>query len=769
MDGTSLVQDFAVILVVAAVAGWLMRLIGLSAVVGYLVAGVIVGPHTPPFALITDLGRIQTASQLGLVFLMFFVGLNLSLERIRRLGIPVVLATLVTAVVVYNLAQLFAWTVGWNDLQALLFAAALMASSSAIITKMLSENRLTHEIFARNALGLTVLEDVVAVVMLTLIGSRLGGDVGGGQALGQTLLLLLAFVVILIVGGLLLIPKVFEKIGKSSNADLKSILVTGLLCASGVAAVKAGFSIALGAFLFGVVVSETRFKVSIERRLAGAQDMFSAMFFVAIGMLIDVSGLFAHLPMILAVAAFALVARTVAATLGFLLTGAETKTAIATGLTATPVGEFSYIIAQIGVAAAVFEESFYLIAVAASIVTAVLAPLLARHATLIANRADALQPAAMRRFVSRYRDWLRLAGNRYRQNSVWRACRRRTGIVFVELFLLTGLLGFSLPVADAIERFLARAGYRIDGWEPIYWTLLSVVGAGLLTVIWRGLASLSGTVATAFAGEGPRAAPLRRLVRRSLIIIATAGLFLLVASLLPIPTTVPWIPLLVLGALLPLAIFFWRRVVDLHLRFQASLERAVEPELPGPSGLSSMRDNESPAEWGVELAEVVLPEHTIHAGASIAMTQLRPHFGCSIVGVERHGQVISNPRADFLLFPEDRLLLFGPPEQARKAISFLSEEGPARRAESDFDEAILETLDVPAGSPRASQTLGELRLFNVTGVQLMGIERAGQRTLSPSADEILYAGDRLLALGTQSELRDLRAWLAEAGWQPAAR
>jgi len=768
MDGLSLVQDFAVILLVAAVAGWLMRMIGLSAVVGYLLAGIAVGPFTPPFAFITDIGRIQTASQLGLVFLMFFVGLNLSLERIQRLGMPIVLATVLTAAVVYNLAQLFAWAVGWDDLQALLFAAAMMASSSAIITKMLAENRLTHAHFARNALGLTVLEDVVAVIMLTLIGSRLGGDGGGGVALGQTLLLLLGFVVILLVGGLLVIPRLFERVGKASDADLKSILVTGLLFAAGVLAVRAGFSIALGAFLFGVVVAGTRFKGAIERRLTGAQEMFSAMFFVAIGMLIDVSGIFQHLPLILAVAVFALVARALAAILAFLVVGTETKVAVASGLVVTPLGEFSYIVAQIGVASAIFEESFYLIAVAASILTAIIAPLLARHATGIAAWADATQTVAMRQFLGRYRDWLRVAGNRHRQNFVWLACKRRTGLVMVELFLLTGLLGFSLPVARALEETVARAGLSPSWWEGVFWAVVSLTALVLVIAIFRGLVSLSGTLAVSFAGEGMRTAPLRRLVRRGLTLIGTAALLLLIVSLLPIPASVPWIPLVVLGAVLPLIVFFWRKMVNLHARFHHSLQRAVEPGKPVLAVSPASRESSSPENWGVELGELVLPEQSVHAGATIGATDLRSRFGCSIVEVERQGCVISNPPADFLLFPEDRLLLFGSAGQVGEATDFLSEEGRSARHESDFDEAILETLEVPENSPRAGRTLADLRVFSSTGVQFMGIKRGGQRKLGPSGGEILCVGDQILALGTQNELRDLRAWINEPNWQPPA-
>ncbi len=223
---------------------------------------------------------------------------------------------------------------------------------------------------------------------------------------------------------------------------------------------------------------------------------------------------------------------------------------------------------------------------------------------------------------------------------------------------------------------------------------------------------------------------------------------------------------MVICAFVPVVVFFWQRIVNLHVRFHSTLQQAVESEKTGIAALPIARDGESAEEWNVELSEIVLPEQSIHAGSSIAATGLRSQFGCSIVEVERHGTVVSNPRPDFVLYPEDRLLLFGSNEQVAMAMPFLNEEGKTRN-ESDFGETILESLEVPEDSPRAGRTLAELQILGLTGVQLMGIQRAGKRILSPSGAEILCPSDRILALGTQSELRDLRAWLSEPGWQPS--
>ena len=179
MHGISFIQDLAVILVVAVVVGWLCQRIGLSVIVGFLVAGMVVGPFTPPFSLVTNVERIETLSQLGLVFLMFAIGLGLSVRKLRRLGFTLFLATATGAVLMYYLTRLLGVALGQNATESLFMAGMLMVSSSAIIGKILHETGANNERAGQLAMGISVLEDVAAVVMLTLLTSLV--PVGGGE------------------------------------------------------------------------------------------------------------------------------------------------------------------------------------------------------------------------------------------------------------------------------------------------------------------------------------------------------------------------------------------------------------------------------------------------------------------------------------------------------------------------------------------------------------------------------------------------------------
>src|SRR5512135_1653909 len=212
MPGIDFIQDLAVVIVVAGAVGWICQRLHLSVVVGYLAAGMLVGPYTPPFSLVSNFSRIETLSQVGLIFLMFSIGMRLSLRRLRRLGFSLVLATLIEANLVYNLSRLVGLLLGWNEVERLFLAGMLMISSSAVISKVLLETGMTHDKTGQYAMGVVVIEDMVAVVMLTLLSSFVQFGQTGAARLGETLGLLGAFVVLAGIGGLLIVPWLLRRL-----------------------------------------------------------------------------------------------------------------------------------------------------------------------------------------------------------------------------------------------------------------------------------------------------------------------------------------------------------------------------------------------------------------------------------------------------------------------------------------------------------------------------------------------------------------------------
>ena len=756
MEGVSLLKDFATMLLVAAIVGWIFRKCGLSAVVGYLIAGIIIGPYTPPFALVSDVNRIQAMSDLGLVFLMFFVGLGLSLKRIKQLGGPIVIATTITAFCVFNLCQIFSWAMGWNQIAGLIFAAMFMTSSSAIITKMLAELGITHERFAQNSQGITILEDIVAVVMITIIGARVYAD-AESQDVGQILFLLLGFTALTIVLGIVIMPRILNRVSQASDADLKSILVAGLVFGAGVASISAGFSVALGAFLFGVVIAETPFNLRIEKRLAGAQDMFSAIFFVSIGMLIDVRAFWDNAGLILAVSAFAIVVRVLSSTTGLLVTGAPVPLALSSAVVLTPIGEFAYIVAQLGVSAKAVPESFYAVAVGTSIVTAILVPLFAKNAERFGNAAAGILPKRWISSVDRYRDALDAIGVRAARNAVWQLTRRRVMMTFLELVMLAGVFGFSRPLHEGLIGFVDKTALASPVWSYIYWGIITVTAGVLVVAVWRSLSTLSMIYAEVLTMRAEQAASLRPMVQFALQTLSAIGLAILIFAYFPLKTTIPWLTLSLLGLTLLLGVAFRGVLMRLHSRFENSLATAVDNS--AGSTLARAASDKRARDWSLDVAECLLPDRAACAGKTIQELAIRSKYGCSILEIDRQGYVIANPRPETALFPGDRLLLFGEEAQIQQARDFLSKEGAFTEDGREFDATLLETIEVPENSPFAGHSLAEIGIFARTGVQVVGIERSEDRVLNPTGSEKLPGGSRLLVVGTWNEIRSLESLL----------
>ncbi|MEK9811335.1 MAG: cation:proton antiporter, partial [Candidatus Nanopelagicales bacterium] len=297
------IQDLAVILAVAAPVAWLCQRIGLSVIVGFIVAGVVVGPHAPWLSLVTDAERIEVMAQIGLVFLMFGIGLELSIRRLRRLGVGLLLAVSVYALLIYFLVRVLVFSIGGTSTEALFLAGMLMISSSSIIGKILRETGATHERHGQLALGALVVEDVVAVLML--LGSIVQfGGAGEGTSLLGSIGRLGAFVMLMGIAGLLLVPWALKKMSIAADEELQTLGMAGLLFSLAVVAQLAGYSLALGAILLGAIVAETPHRMQIERIFEGMRDVFSAVFFVAIGMQIDLGLLGESLPLVVGMTFF---------------------------------------------------------------------------------------------------------------------------------------------------------------------------------------------------------------------------------------------------------------------------------------------------------------------------------------------------------------------------------------------------------------------------------------------------------------------------------
>jgi len=763
MIGIDFIRDFTVVLIVAALVGWGCHRLRIPVVFGYLVAGIAIGPGLPEWGFVRDLGRIQTFSQVGLVFVMFAVGLRLRLRKVRRMGFGIFGAVLGGALLIYYLSRLVGTSFGLIGMQTTFFAAMIMISSSTIVSKILQEVGMTHERAGQIAMGVTVLEGIVGVLALTLLNSYM--QFGGGfvrAPLGEIFGQFTAFVILAGIGGLLLVPWLLRRMTTLIGEELKTVSMVGLLFTLAILARYAGYSLALGAFLLGAIVAETPHRNQVERKFEGLRDVFSALFFVAIGMQIEVRALVDYAGTIVGVSLFTLVVRMGGSAIGLVLVGTPLKDAWRAGLSVTPIGEFSLIIAQIGVNALFVPSYFFPLAVGVCLATTLMAPWLTRSSGPIAEGIVRSVPGWLNDWVVHYHGWIGRVQAQEKRNLLWQLSKKRVVQVSVGVLLVSGLLVFSERILEAYTSWLGRDFLAPDGLTIVFWVLLGLVALAPLVAIWRNLSAMALLYAQVATHGMPNKARVRPLLETALKTVGGAAIFVWLSSLLPSGGAGRWLVAVSAAAALLALLVLRRKLIYWHSELEVELREMLASGDTAPTDAHSawLRPHLG---WNLNLGECTLPDLADCQGKRIAELDLRARIGCTLVGIERQGFIIALPGPDAVLYPGDKVLLLGTSEQVAAGKAFLATVAELPTPFSEFDDIRMELLTVPTESRAAELSLLQLSPASVHRVHIAGIQRAGVRILTPGADEVVKAGDELLALGSPDNLRDFKAWLLDDG------
>lgn len=743
-------RDFAMILISAALLGWGATRLGLPAVVGYLVAGVLIGTPEITFAYVQDSDRMQLLSQLGLLFLMFSIGLDLRIERLRALGWPIIMAVTITALLVINVVQGFGSLLGLNANESIFFAGMFVSSSSAIIGKALESSPQRHHRSGQLALAFTLLEDLAAVIMLTLLSTR-GESTGGGfsqilETLGA------AGIFFLVVGilGLVLLPRLLKVVHRGGARELETLTVAGLLFALASLAMWLGFSLAMGAFLFGVIVAETDRRSYLERVFRGMRDVFLAVFFAATGMLLDWREISEAWPLIVGGVALALLVRPLAATVALLGACEEGKTAFRTGLSVVSIGEFAIVISGLGVAMGLLGGSYSVAAVVMTVVTGGLAPLIMDRSGKIADFAARVIPSRVDRWMGAYRGFWAELGERSERNQLWRLIRKRLVQMVVELILVFVVLAMGQTLAQWSTENIAGPDWAVQMGS---WIVIGLICLPLLIAIMRNvdvvimILSDAWTQSSKFPSAG--VVPFGIIARTFMY----AGLAVWIGSFLSVGGFGGWSLLFLLAILILVGWVAWRRLNRWHSDWESEVQQALAGERGLPASLA-----EPTSAWGLTLGEVELPEGTALAGRSLGAIGLRAAAGVTLVAIERQGFLIAGPDARTALYAGDRVLLLGEPEQVEAGRRVLVESvavGPDERRDESVRDALTRSWRVQEGSPAIGKTLTELGWPRRFGVLVAAVRRRRVVTRNPGAHTQLETGDELLLVGSPS---DLRAW-----------
>lgn len=380
MHQLTLLQDMAIVMAISAAVMVVCYRFHLPFVIGYIVAGFIIGPHTPPFPLVSDLASIHTLSELGVIFLLFGIGLEFSVSKLLRVGMVAAVAATLEILLMIGLGFWLGQLFGWSFMDSLFLGAILSISSTTIIAKVLLETKRIEERYAQVILGILVIEDLLAIVIIALLSGLATTGSVSLSAVGWACAKVGAFVGVTLVLGLTLVPRLLNYLSRFYSSELLVVTVLGLCFGVSLAGTKLGLSVALGAFLIGAIIAETPQAPSVIQHTEPIRDMFTAIFFVSVGMLIDPALLGSSIWPIIWITLATIVGKVASCSLATLLTGYGIDTSLRVGLGLAQIGEFSFIIARLGEATQVTSAFLYPIAVSVSSLTTLTTPLLMRQA-----------------------------------------------------------------------------------------------------------------------------------------------------------------------------------------------------------------------------------------------------------------------------------------------------------------------------------------------------------------------------------------------------
>ncbi len=684
--GRTFLEDLALALCVAAVTSVLFQRLRLPAVLGYLLAGVIVGPHLHVVPLFASRERIEELSQLGVTLVMFSVGLEFTVGRLVKTLPTAGLTALVQMSTMMTLGFLTARALGWTPRECLFTGAMLAVSSTMIVARVFSDQGVRGRV-ADLVFGVLVVEDLVAVVLLALLTGLTSGAGQALGALGGTVGRLGFFLIAMLVVGYLAVPRAIRAVVRLGSTETLLVASVGVCFALSLVAEKAGYSVALGAFVAGSLVAESGEGHRIERLVAPLRDVFAALFFVSVGMIVDPLMVWAHLPAVFALTAVVLVGQVASVGGGAFLSGNDVRTSVRAGMSLAQIGEFSFIIAALGRDSRAVGDHLYPVAVAVAVVTAFTTPFLVRRSERAAYAFDRVLPRPLQTFVALDATWF----ERLRTPHASTTRRRRRRLVRVLVVDAVVLAALAVGPSAVLPRALVVMGRH---HVPAAATRAALVGFSVLLAVpfivgvlrsARALGKLLALAALPGATEGK--VDLAAAPRRALVVALQLALVLAVGVPL-VAVTVPFLPtgagVAVLVALVAtLGVSFWRRANDLQEHVRAGAQVLMEA-LGRPA-----TDNEAAGDLtdvhpllpGLgQLGSVALVTGSHAVGCTLAALDLRGRTGASVIAIHRQGDGVLVPTGREALQAGDVLALSGTQDAVEAARAHLHHGAPTLSA-----------------------------------------------------------------------------------------
>jgi len=671
MDAHLFLQNLAIVLCVAAVATVVFQRLHQPVVFGYLLAGMIIGPHLP-IPLVADPGIVRALSELGVILLMFSLGLEFTFRKLvlvsQKSGAVAVFECTIMISVGYLVGQLL----GFSQMESIFAGALIGISSTTIIVKAFQEQKVKGRV-SELVFGILIIEDLIAIFLLAILTTLSRSGAISPTDIGVTAVRLVTFLAGLIGVGLLIVPRAIRVVQRLGQSETTLVASIGICFAAALLALTFGYSVALGAFIAGSLVAESGHEVEIEELVRPVRDVFAAIFFVSVGMIFDPGAVLENWRAVLALTLAVIVGKTLAVTTGAFLAGHGRRTSMRAGMSVAQIGEFSFIIAAVGVTSGVIGSYMYPVAIAVSAITTLTTPLLIRLSNRAAESIDHWLPGPIQTVAALYASWIERVRSAPRATTGRSATHRVIRVILLDAVLLIAVvIGANLE----IERVTALAG-EITGLSPARVRLVLALAGGVIIVpLMFGVITSARALGRILASRAfpepqqgkmdPADAP-----RRALVIVVQIAVVIAVGVPV-VAITQPFLPphqgaavLAVLTLILFLAL--WRNAANLegHARAGAQIIASALAHQMASADEAPEQDTK----W-LKLANTIVPglgepvairvePASLSAGRSLASLNLRGATGATVLAIRRGDEQIPNPLGREIIYAGDLLAVAG--------------------------------------------------------------------------------------------------------------
>jgi CPA2 family monovalent cation:H+ antiporter-2 len=729
-----LIQDLAVILGVAALVTYLFQRIKQPVVLGYILAGLIVGPHTPPFSFIQDLPNIKVWAEMGVIILMFYLGLEFSFRRLMRLGGAVFGIGVFQLFFMIFLGKWGASLLGWSAQDGVYLGCMLAISSTTIIIKALEEFKLKSKKFAEIVVGILIVEDLAAILILVFLGGLSSAQGVTAGDLLQTLFELGFVVGLWVLLGYFLVPRLVTAIGRMGSDEMLVILSLGLCLILVTLAAWLHYSVALGAFLMGSILAETKELHRIERLTRPLRDVFAAVFFVSVGMLVDPRLLIENWQAVLLVSLLVIGGKVLSLTVASLIFGQTLKRSLQVAFSMAQIGEFSFIIATLGLGLGAIDPKLYPIIVAVSVITTFTTPYLI---LLSGPTSEWLEAQLPHRWIK----WIRRRAQRIEQAQMMVDDSHRLRWKLIATWISCGIL--VTAVFLGAEKILRPWVSSLAGWE---------LWAGSLSWLFSVLVSAPFIWAMIFL-FAPLKVQSSVWPRRFAMTFGPLGAALWLAIVTaPFFEPTAFFALMVVAALLAFLVFqgqLRRSFEWFEEKFHLAFEE-VETDV-----LASSRRFRHLVPWDAHLGRVVVNLSSSFVGQTLANLKLREKLGVNILAIQRGDFSLVAPNRSEIIFPGDELLSLGSDEQLAELETLATGSGASMAGGGDFQDYDMKAIPIPKGSRLDGVSIASSGIRQEFGGLVVGVERGKERELNPSSEALILGGDLVWVVGSRSRLQDL--------------